>query len=447
MTNHAAEVLGKFAAEIKFSDIPPEVATRGRDGLIDTIGAATFGSQLPWSRMVADYAQRYGSGGPCTLIGSKGVRVHAPYAALANGAFSHAFEQDALRNPGVGVHPGATLMPAILAISEENGSDGKAALTAFVTGCEVMFRIGLASHHSPEKIGFHGPGLTGAYGAAVAAGHLMKLDAQRMTNALGIAGSLSSGLLAFSKSKSGGMVKRLHLGRSAESGVLAARLAESGYTGPETILEGKFGFLDSYCRDKGSDAELLTHEIGKRWETLTLCIKRYACHISGHTAVQAVRMLMEQHSFVGSDVAKVRVDCTDKLASQNNIREPGDVMQAQYSVPFCVALSLFRDPENPKSFDTSAVEDATIRAMCRNVELVPREQKSARTVSVTVFLKDKRELTQECGTFKGMPSTPLNGEELRHKFLLLTADMGKTASNELADRLEKLESQSKFSIT
>jgi 2-methylcitrate dehydratase PrpD len=304
----SSQELGEFAAGLRFENIPTAVVERAKDCIIDTIGTCAFGSQFEWSRMVADYAGKYGSGGMCTVFGRPDQRFHAPYAALANGVFAHAFEQDSVRDPGAGAHPGATLLPPLLAACEDHGADGKTAIAAFVAGCEVMFRIAVASHHSPEKIGFHSPGLTGCYGAEIAAGRVFALDGAQLTNALGIAGSLSSGLLAFTKSKQGAMIKRLHLGRASESGILAARLAGAGYAGPETVLEGKFGFLDAYCGDYGSDPALLTAGLGQTWETLRICLKRYACHINAHTPVQSMRELMSEHAFSAEDVAHVRVE-------------------------------------------------------------------------------------------------------------------------------------------
>lgn len=160
-------------------------------------------------------------------------------AALANGVLAHAFEMDSLRDPSVGVHPGASLTAPGLPVSQAQGRSEKELLTAFVAGFEVMYRVGDAARYSSEKIGFHAPGLTGVFGGAVVTDLLMKLDADRMTQALGIAGSLCSGLLEFSRS-GGGMVKRLHLGRAAEGGALAATLAREGFTGPATVLEGKY---------------------------------------------------------------------------------------------------------------------------------------------------------------------------------------------------------------
>ena len=444
----AAQVLGRFAAELEFEHIPAAVVERAKDCVIDTVAVCTFGARLPWSQMVAGYARRYGTGGPCTLIGFPDVQVHAPYAALTNGVLAHAFEQDSLRDPGVGGHPGATLLPAILAMCEEQKADGKTALAAFVAGVEIMFRIGLASHHTPEKIGFHAPGLTGPYAAAAAVGRVLRLDAERMSNALGIAGSLSSGLLAFTKSKQGAMVKRLHLGRASESGILAARLAAEGYTGPETVLDGKFGFLEAYCETDHVEPQLLTTELNERWETLRICIKRYACHVNSHTPVQAMRELMSQHEFTAADVAHLVVEGSERLVSHHDIREPGDLMQAQYSVPFCVALALHRDPDDPKSFSASALEDAGIRATCRSIELRARDVpgRSARSTRVIAKLKDGREVARDGETFKGMPSDPLSRAELRRKFMLLTADSGEAPAAALFGRLEHMETQTHFSL-
>ena len=442
-----AQKLGNFAAKLEFSAIPALVVERAKDCIIDAVAIATFGTQFPWSRMVADYARRYGTGGPCTIIGFDSARAHAPYAAMANGVLVHAFELDGGRDPSSGVHPGAALLPPILAACEETGADGRTAITAFVAGCEILFRIGMTAHHRPEKVGFHQPALVGAYGAAVAAGRVYGLDAQQLTYAIGIAGSLSCGLLAFTKAGQGGMVKRLHLGRAAESGILAARLAASGYTGPETVLEGKFGFLEAYCRDDTGQHAALTAELGSNWETLRISIKRYACHMYAHTPVHALRELILEHAFHGTDVASILVEGNPTLPTHHNILEPRDITQAQYSVPFCVALALFRNPEDPKSFASGAIEDPGIRAACRNVELrVLARAQTTKSSRVTVRLTDGREFMRACEWFKGMPDHPLSRAELRARFMLLTESMGEPAAAELFAWLERIETAPKFSL-
>src|SRR5204863_3924131 len=171
-----------------------EVIAAAKDAIIDTMAACICGSALPWSRIIIDYAERTGPGGQSRILG-KGTAVQAPAAALANGALSHAFELDSLTRPGAGAHPGATVWPPALAVAQQAGASGRALVAAFVAGNEVMIRIGRATGHTNEARGFHAPGTTGPFGAAVACAHVMGLDERAMINAIGIAGSLAGGLL------------------------------------------------------------------------------------------------------------------------------------------------------------------------------------------------------------------------------------------------------------
>src|SRR5438128_332558 len=280
--------LAEYAASLRYDDLPSEVVAAARDCIIDTVAACICGSALPWSRIVIEYAERTGPGGASRILG-RGSAVQAPAAALANGALSHAFELDALTRPGGG-----------------------------------------ATGHTNEARGFHAPGNTGPFGAAIACGRLLKLDATRMTNALGIAGSLAGGLLEFAKGD-GGMVKRLHLGRASEAGVLAASLAAGGFTGPKTVLEGEFGFLRVFCTE--FDEAELTRGLGRDYVTLSTVLKRYPVHATAHAAVRAVRDLQAEHHFSGGEVEAVTVTGNRRMVERHAIAEPADLMLAQYSIP------------------------------------------------------------------------------------------------------------------
>ena len=416
----AARTLSTFASGLRFDAIPPLDRERARQCLVDTVGVCLLGSSMPWGRAAADYARHYGGAGTSRIIGTPDA-VAAPMAALANGVFAHAFELDSLRKPGAGVHPGAALVPVALAIGEETGASGKAVLTALVAGCEVMFRIGAATKHTSEKLGFHAPGLTGPFGAAVTAASLIALDAQRLTQALGIAGSLCGGLLAFARADNGAMVKRLHLGRAAEAGVLAARLAERGFEGPDTVLEGGYGFLEVYCED--ADPALLTAELGAQFETRKLCIKRYPCHVTAHTPLVAIEALRREHRFVAADVASVVVRASGKVVSHHADTEPADTMAAQYSVPWCVAVALLRDPMDPESFGAHALADAGLRALCRAVRCEPMTPARGGWASeIAIALKDGRVLTRAGDDFPGTPTSPLDDAGLRAKYLRCARD-------------------------
>ncbi|HEY1325740.1 MAG TPA: MmgE/PrpD family protein [Casimicrobiaceae bacterium] len=410
----AARTLARFASALRFEAIPELDRHRARQCVVDTVGISLLGSRLPWGIMAADYARRYGSNGTSRIIGSRDA-IGAPLAALANGVLAHAFELDSLRKPGAGVHPGAALVPVALALGEETGCSGATLLTAIVAGCEVMFRIGAASKHSSERLGFHAPGLTGPFGAAVTAARVLDLDAERLTHALGIAGSLCGGSLAFAKAGNGAMVKRLHLGRAAEAGILAARLAERGFEGPDTILEGGYGFLETYCAE--SDPGLLTAGLGERFETGRLCIKRYPCHVTAHTPLLAIEAMRREHGFNGDDVANVLVRASAKVVSHHADREPADTMAAQYSVPYCVAVALRDDPMDPDAYGKRGLSDPSVRALCRSVRCEPLEDaRGAWASEVTLTLNDGRALVRACDDFPGTPTVPLDDDQLAAKY-------------------------------
>src|ERR671931_2547160 len=431
--------LARYAATCRYEDIPPDVAERAKQCITDTIAAVMFGYDLPWSRMIVAFAEKNGAGGNSRILGGGAARLHAPAAALANGALVHAFEMDNLTWPSTGVHPGATLLASGLALAQERGRGGRDLITAVVAGAEVMIRIGRATQHSNEGRGFHAPGTTGPFGAAVTCGKLMDFGTERMQNALGIAGSLACGLLEFARAGNGATVKRLHLGRAAESGVLAASLAGEGFTGPASVLEGEFGFLRVFCGSE-FDAGELTRGLGTSYATRSIMLKRFPCHITAHTSVQAILELRAEHGYAAADVAAIHIADNDKMAGVNNIRAPADVMMAQYSIPFCVALAHVRDPHDPRSFDQTALADPKIRSLAERVRItIGQDRPTPFAADVTVTLKDGCVLRRCVADFKGTPEQPLDRAELREKFLILTRHCGAGDMGDLFDRLQNLE--------
>src|SRR4029077_1619839 len=278
--------------------------------------------------------------------------------------------------------------------------------------------------------------------SAVAVGRLLKFDAAKMTNALGIAGSLSCGLLEFARSGTGAMVKRLHPCRARESGALAGSLAEAGFTGPQSVLEGPFGFLNVYCGE--NDVAALTRGLGEEWATLRIMLKRFPVHITSHTSVQAIEDLRREHGYAAADVVSIHVAGNQKMATVNNIPAPADLMMAQYSLPFCVALAHHRDARDPASFNLKSLNDPAIRELALKVTIsVADEARHGHTLAstVAVTLKDGRALTRHVESFKGTPEQPLDRAEMREKFLLLTKACDPKAMARLFDRLQNLEGE------
>jgi 2-methylcitrate dehydratase PrpD len=438
----AARTLAEFAVGLKYDSIPPEALERAKDLVIDTVGACAFGSQMPWTQIVIEMAKRNSAPGECSIFGTP-VKVRAPFACLANGASAHAFELDALCEPSRGIHPSAALCVPALAPSQGRKGNGKDLLAAVVAGFEILYRVGDAAMQSIEKVGFHSPGVTGVFGTVVVIGRLFNISAEQMAHGFGIGGSLASGLMEFSKT--GGMVKRLHLGRSAESGFIAATLARDGYTGPEGVFEGKFGVLNTFCRD--ADPTRLTKDLGKTWHVMKTKIKRYSCHSTAQVPVTLALDLKEKHKLSGDDVAGITIAANGKTVHHHAILEPRDIAMAQYSVPFSVALALYKDPMDPRSFSDASLNDPKIRALTKGAKLEQLEGVSdvALDCRVTLKLKSGKEVSVEGNSFKGMPSNPLTRPELRDKFLKLTAHRDRAKAERLFAQLAEAEKIADFS--
>ena len=216
----------------------------------------------------------------------------------------------------------------------------------FAPSVEEMYPSGAATSVTVSGLtdGLCGPFRPGHFnGVATVVAKLFDETPEQLAHAYGIAGSMSSGLMEFSKS--GGLVKRLHLGRAAEGGFLAAALARDGFTGPSQVLEGKFGSLNTFCRD--AQPEYMSKDLGKVWHTMKTKFKRFACHANAQVPVTLAMDLKAKHGFTGNDVASMSLEVNGKSLSHHNIPEPADLAMAQYSVPFSTALALFFDPTDP----------------------------------------------------------------------------------------------------
>jgi 2-methylcitrate dehydratase PrpD len=421
---NATQRLAHFALGLNYKRIPAAVIDRAKACILDTLAVSLYGSTKPWSRTVVDFIRDSGNHGSSTIFGAN-WKAQAAQATLANGVMAHAFELDNVRQPGAGVHPGATAFLPAFAIAEEKKADGKSLLTAFVAACEVMSRIGVAAGNSLEKRGFHAPGLTGTFGAAVAAGKLLCLNERQMVNSLGIAGSYSGGLIEFSRCQEGAMIKRLHLGKAGEGGVTAALLASRGFAGPESILEGKFGFCQTFS--DSPKLSYLTRRLGSEFESMNICIKRCACHINAHAPIEALQTLREQNDFKPEDIREIIVGGIEKLITHHAIYQPKDLMMAQYSIPFCVALSIYYDPTDPGSFSEKNLKDKKILAMMRKVRLKVDheiEQKGwDRAARISVVLANKQRRSTLVVHFKGTPKNPMSQSEVEDKARKLTRSL------------------------
>jgi 2-methylcitrate dehydratase PrpD len=206
------------------------------------------------------------------------------------------------------------------------------------------------------------------------------------------------------------------------------------------VLEGRFGFLRVFCDEYSVND--LTRDLGDTFLTMSVYMKRFPCHGTAQTALQAIQELRAEYSFAGDNISSIEVEGSAQMAERHNILSPREIMQAQYSVPFSVALACYRDPLDPRSFDSVALEDRRILSLCRRVRLsVLREdlRKTSDSCSVTVVLEDGRKIRRTVHDFRGTPTNPASRADLFEKFSILTRDCSKTALNGMFDRLQNLE--------
>ena len=391
--------LARFASELDYDHIPPQVIQAAKGYILDCLGCGLADPGLPWSRMVAELAQESSATGPCTILGLP-WRTSASYATLVNGTMIGGFETDHVYSPA-SCHPGASVFPALLAVAEIEHLSGRHFLTALVAGYEVVCRIGQAATRAVEDVaGFHGPATNGPFGAAIAVARALELDQEQTASALGIAASSAGGLLEFSLD--GSMIKRLHMGRASQLGLESALLAQKGFTGPHTVLEGSRVFLRVFSPDPHQ--ERLLEGLSKSYVMASaLQIKSYPCHIRAHPfdtiQLRSVQVLLSPHDAEGHDQ-----------------QEPGTLLAAQYSIPYPVAVALWRDLSDPLAFSDGVEQHEDIRKTARAMELHPLDDTSPSEGPALVVDIDGESHHLDASDYKGSPTNPYNFDDLCDKF-------------------------------
>ncbi|BEL08083.1 MmgE/PrpD family protein [Actinoplanes sichuanensis] len=345
--NPAAVALAGWAAGLETGTLPEAVVEAVREHLIDAVGCGVAGIR----RGAADPALivARGLGGPPEARLFSGERVGAVAAAFGNAVAVHALDFDDTHAGGL-VHASAVTVPVALAVGEQTGAGGSDMITATAAGLEIVCRLGAAAPHGFHARGLHATSMCGVIGAAVTAGRLLGLDATRLTHAIGIAASGASGLLEFLHSPAG--TKQLHPGIAAANGILAARLAAAGATGPAGALDGEYGLFPAMT-GRAPDRDVLLSELGGRWEATRIGIKPYpACRLT-HASIDAAG------EFTGSTPSALTVtlhpDAVPIVAGPEK-RRPRSPYEAKFSVYWCVAamivdgwvdLDTFEDLDRP----------------------------------------------------------------------------------------------------
>lgn len=414
----ATRELARFAAALRFEDLPPEVVERLKLSVLDSLGCCLHGATLPWTRKVAELALEEGARPAASLIGM-GAKTSIALAALVNGTAGHAFELDDIHKESI-VHPGSLATPVALAFAEARGGlSGREVITGMAAGYEVGTRVGNAATMSLFLRGFHPQGTSGAFVAAATAARMLGLDAAQTQHALGIVGSQAGGLMA---AQEGAMVKRLHSGRAAQSGVYSALLARSGFTGIPDVLEAPYGGFLSSLSDQPAPAKL-TAGLGTTWETLNVGYKPHAAVTSIHTALDALAEIMRAHGLRAGDIAAVdvgvsrmtHVHCAWEYRAQG-------VTAAQMNLYYGLAVIALEGAAFVEQYREERLRDPRIFDFIRRIrahvdpriEAMGAPYRHAARVKVTT--RDGSVLEREILDRRGSPENPLKPEEIVYKF-------------------------------
>ena len=367
MTRNPSRDLVEFAAAVSPHALQPEVEARARGLLLDYLGVLIGGSALPVGARAAAYAQQAGDGEASVQLRD---RAPAPLAALANGMTAHALELDDVTNVS-SLHPGVVVWPAAMAAVERDGGTLANLLSAGVAGYEVTMRVGDALNApSTYARGFHPTGVAGALGAAVAAAHAIGLDAGGMLNALGLAGGMAAGSMAYVQNGSDG--KRLNAGWAAHAGVVAADLAAARVPGPIDALTGTYGLLEAYSDDPRPEA--LGPLDSDRPALLDVAIKPYACCRYIHPVIDACRELRASNGYQPGDLRRVTVSILPGGGAiiaepAEPKRRPDNRVDAQFSVYYVAAQALVHGPPTPDRFGEPHLRNAEVLRMADRIEV------------------------------------------------------------------------------
>ncbi|HXF55881.1 MAG TPA: MmgE/PrpD family protein [Hyphomicrobiaceae bacterium] len=367
--NVHTRAIARFVADLTYEKVPSEVVQRIKLLMLDALGCALYGANLEWCRILQRTLSALDSTRATSVWGTP-YKLSSPHAALVNGTEVQSFELDDVHRQGV-LHVGAVTLPALVAVAESHAAlSGREFISAAVAGYEVGPRVGLCMGQEHIGQGWHSGATLGVFSAAAAAARGLGLDEGRTVHALGIAGTQSAGLMA---AQYGAMVKRMHAGRSAQSGLYGALFARDGFTGIIDVFEAPYGgFCTTFSRSTDRfQLSALSAGLGERWETLRISLKFYSCVGSNHTTLDAIRDIQQRRPFKPDEVVKIVV-----YGSQVTVDHvgwpyrPEGLTSAQLNLPFCVATLLLEGDVFVDQFKPEAVHDAARMAFSRRVQVV-----------------------------------------------------------------------------
>ncbi len=410
--------MAEWAAGLRYEDLSEEAVRQARRFLLDSLGCALGGLLQEDCEIALDVLDEIAGRGPCTLIG-RGGKVDPVSASLANALMVRVMDYNDIYWQQDPSHP-SDIIPAALAACERRDADTRELIVGIVLGHEFEMRLCEAAIPGIRERGWHHATLTGFVSPIVAA-RMLGLDAEKIQHAIGISGSRHCTLGAVTAGKLT-MMKNTVDPLATQSGVLAALLAEKGYTGPEHVIDGKEGLV--HCYGPEWNLDVLTDGLGESWRIERCGMKAFPTEALTHAPISATLDLVREHDLAPEAIAKVQIRslarAADILADPSKY-DPRSKETADHSLPYVIAAAIVDRNVTPAQFTPEKIADERLRAQLPKVEVVADPEIEAvfpelQRVVVTITTTDGRELTEQLDYPKGDPRNPLRDEEVEAKF-------------------------------
>jgi len=411
--------LAEFVVDTGYENIPNKAVELAKLSFLDTMGIALGGSVEDGPRILSRFVKESGGHPMASLVG-QGFKSTAQSAALVNGTASDIIGFSDLSVVSMH-HPSAGVCPAIWALGEQYQSSGKDVILAHIIGVEIADKIGMGVRPRFHQKGWHPLGVLNTFGATAAACKLLGLDADTIAKALGIAGQQTSGI----RGAMGSMSKALGAGLANENGVLAARLAQMGFTGNPTIMETSCGFLQTF--GEGADGQAILEHLGDPLTFIEpgITLKPYPSCTCTHTAITAVIRLRQEHKIAPENVESVACSVSPRIADVLRFADPQNKFESKYSMPYCVAKALLDGRIVITSFSDEQVKDPKVQDLIKRVTMTVSPELASLGYNpdsapygctVSIKLKSGEEYTHRLDRGPWEPQTPPSWEAASEKY-------------------------------
>ena len=408
------KTLARYLVNSRWADIPEKVRHEAARALLNFMGCAIGASRHETIDNALAALAPFAGQPQATILG-RTERLDILNAALINGVSAHVFDFDDTHARAI--HPSAPVLPALLAFAEWRKVSGADLVHAFVLGVEAEERIGLSVFPEHYEAGWHITGTAGVFGAAAAAGKLLNLDEQKMTWALGIAATQSSGL----QEMFGSMCKSLHPGRAAQGGLTAALLADGGFTSSERAIEAPRGFAN--VLSKKFDPNVITEGLGNRFELMSNMYKPYACGLVVHAAIDGCIEISRENSLAPDSIEAIELTVSPLVPRLTGKREPQTGLEGKFSVYHAVSAAIVHGAAGEAQFSDACVRDPRVIAVRKRVTLIEDAAIGRTEAKVSIRASGGRTFSKHVEHALGTLARPMSDADLEVKFKALAQEL------------------------